>query len=134
MNPLNQISVLIVDDNPLFRSIATEFLLDFEGIGPVSAADGGESAISKAEEMKPQVILLDLNMPGMNGWETIPHLRQALPEVGIIILTHRPLEVYYRAALEAGADDIVSKMSMDIDLLPVIRRVAAGRQTATNDR
>ncbi len=123
---MDQIRVLLADDNPTFVRIATDFLNENHGqeVAAVGAACGGEKAIALAEELRPQIVLLDLAMPDVHGLHVIPRLREALPEVGIIVLTLLDLDVYHEAALAAGADDFVSKETMGTDLLPAIRRVA----------
>jgi two-component system nitrate/nitrite response regulator NarL len=120
---MDAISVLLVDDNPTFLRIATHFLQEHDEIVVVGVARGGEEALANVQDLRPQVILIDLIMPGLTGLETIPRLRNALPEVGIIALTVLDNDGYRQAALAAGANDFVSKAAMSTDLLPAIRRV-----------
>jgi len=87
-------------------------------------ARGGEEALTQAQNLKPEVVLIDLHMPGLSGLETIPRLRAMLPEVSIIALTLLDAKVYRQAALAAGADDFVPKANLSTELLPAIRRVA----------
>jgi DNA-binding NarL/FixJ family response regulator len=121
---MSPVSVLLVDDSPLFLDITTRFLQEeCQGeVVVVGVAGGGEEALAKAQPLHPQVVLVDLNMPGMSGLEAIPRLRQALPDAGIIALTLLDAEVYRQAALAAGADGFVSKSTLYTDLLPAIRR------------
>jgi len=121
---MKPISVLLVDDNPAFLRIATRFLEEHEDVVVVGAAGGGEEALALAEDLQPDIVLIDLAMPGLSGLETIPHLRAVLPGVGIIALTMLDTNSYWQAALAAGADDFVPKASLDRDLLPAMRRVA----------
>jgi DNA-binding NarL/FixJ family response regulator len=123
---MKPISVLLVDDNPAFLRIATRFLEEHEDVVVVGAAGGGEEALALAEDLQPDIVLIDLAMPGLSGLETIPHLRAVLPGVGIIALTMLDTNSYWQAALAAGADDFVPKASLDRDLLPAMRRVAQG--------
>ncbi len=118
------ISVLLVDDNATFRQIAARFLQAFDDVTVVGTAAGGAEALTQAQALRPQVILLDLLMPDVPGLEAIPRLRAALPDVGIIALTLHDADGYRRAALAAGADDFVTKADMSAHLLPAIRRVA----------
>jgi DNA-binding NarL/FixJ family response regulator len=118
-----KIRVLLVDDHEPFLRVATEFLQRHHELVVVGAARGGEEALAQAQALHPQIILLDLNMPGLSGLETIPHLRDMLPEVGIIALTLLDPRTYRQAALAAGAEDFVSKANLTTDLLPAIRRV-----------
>jgi len=91
----------------------------------VRTANGEEAIVYLRDDnnIKPCVILLDLNMPGLSGLETIPRLRDMLPEVGIIALTLLDPRTYRQAALAAGAEDFVAKANLTTDLLPAIRRV-----------
>jgi DNA-binding NarL/FixJ family response regulator len=119
-----KIRVLLVDDHEPFLRIATEFLQRHHELVVVGTAREGKEALAQAQALSPQVILLDLNMPGLNGLETIPRLRVMLPQAGIIALTLLDPRTYRQAALAAGADDFVAKANLTTDLLPAIRRVA----------
>jgi DNA-binding NarL/FixJ family response regulator len=117
------ISVLLVDDNPTFLRILGDFLGEEEDILVVGTAQSGEEALVKAKELQPQVVLLDLAMPGLNGFNAIPRLRSMMPDVGIIALTVLDANGYREAALTAGADDFVAKANLNTHLVPAIRRV-----------
>ena len=121
---MKPISVLLVDDNPAFLRIVTRFLQEHDDIVIVGAADGGEEALALAQDLQPDIVLIDLAMPGLSGLETIPRLRAVLPEVGIIALTVLDINSYWQAALAAGASDFVPKARLNTELLPAIRRVA----------
>lgn len=125
---MESISVLLVDDNPIFLNIVAQFLRASPDVVVVGTASGGEEALAKAEESRPQVILLDLAMPDIPGLEVIPRLRSILPEVSIIALTLLATEGYRQAALSAGAQDFISKAKLSQELLPAIRRVVRARQ------
>jgi two-component system nitrate/nitrite response regulator NarL len=119
-----KINVLLVDDHEAFLCIAAEFLRRHDELAVVGVARGGEEALIKAQDLRPQIILVDLNMPGLSGLKTIALLRAMLPEAGIIVLTLLPSEVHRQAALAAGADDFVLKANLSTHLLLAIRRVA----------
>jgi CheY-like chemotaxis protein len=98
----------------------------------IGTAEGGAEALKKVRSLQPQVILVDLAMPGMPGLETIPYLRQMAPEAGIIALTVMNTNSFRKAALDAGADHFIPKPAMRVSLLPTIRKVARngnGRKT-----
>ena len=113
--------ILIVDDEPSIV-LAVRDELAFEGFEVASAADG-PSAIVRAREWKPDVLLLDLMLPGMNGFEVCKRLRAEMPGVWIIMLTVRGEEVDRVMGLELGADDYVTK---PFSLRELVARVKVG--------
>jgi DNA-binding NarL/FixJ family response regulator len=121
---MHPVSVMLVDDNPIFLRAATRFLEARGGVDVVGTARGGAVALEQAQELRPQVILVDLVMPGLAGLETIPYLRRLLPGVGIIALTMVNTRSFREAALGAGADAFVAKSAMRTGLLSIIRQVA----------
>ncbi len=118
------IRLMLIDNNSTFLQILTRFLQRFPEVAVVGAAHSGEEAVSQVALLRPGVVLLDLAMPGLNGMETIPLLRQALPQAKIIILTLLGHETYRQAAMAAGADGFLAKANLDSELLPAIRKVA----------
>lgn len=120
------ISVLLVDDNPIFLRILTRFLEERSRLDVivVGSADGGEKALAKAPLLQPQAILVDLAMPDIHGLELIPRLRASMPDAIIIALTLMDPNSYRGAVMAAGADEFVSKATLEADLLPTIRRLA----------
>ena len=120
----SKIRVFLVDDHEVFLRAATEFLQRHDDLTVVGVARRGEEALIQIQDLRPQVILVDLNMIGMCGLETIHRLRAMLPEAGIIALTLLDPKVYRQATVAAGADDFVLKANLSTDLLPAIRRVA----------
>jgi DNA-binding NarL/FixJ family response regulator len=128
---MDPVSVLLVDDNPAFLRILTRFFQEHyqNEVMVIGTAGGGAEGLALARSLRPQVILLDLRMPGLCGLETIPLLRRMLPDVGIIALTLWDANGYREAALAAGADDLLSKFAVNTDLLPAIRRVARTKRS-----
>lgn len=131
---MKPISVLLVDDNPVFLRIAARFLQQHDDIVVVGAAGGGQEALALAQDLQPELVVIDLAMPGLSGLATIPLLQVVLPKVGIIALTVLDTNGYRQAALAAGANDFVAKASLDTDLLPAIRRVAQGDSDPLGER
>jgi len=121
---MKPISVLVVDDNPTFLRIVTRFLQEHEEIKVVGSVNGGEEALARMPELRPDVILIDLAMPNMSGMEAILRLRPAWPKVRIIALTLLDTDSYRQAALSAGADDFIPKTNLNTALLPAIQQVA----------
>ena len=128
------IRILLADDHPIFLNITTRFLEEQEGVVVVGAATGGREALLLAQNLGPEVVLIDLVMPDLSGLETIPRLRSAHPGLGIIALTLLDAGGYRTASLAAGADDFVAKATITDDLLPAIRRVARARAQPTRPR
>lgn len=126
---MKRITVLLVDDNLTFLRVATHYLAHFSELNVVATADNGRDGLAQALSLHPQVILLDLVMPGQSGLEIIPCLRAAVAGVGIIVLTSHNLAYYKQAALAAGADEFVRKADMDEELLPAIRRIVQMRHS-----
>jgi DNA-binding NarL/FixJ family response regulator len=120
------ISVMLVDDNPTFLRILTRFLEErcADEVIVVGSAGSGIEALARVADLRPQAVLLDLAMADMPGWEVIPRLRMAYPEIGIIVLTLLDPSGYREMTLKAGADEFVSKSALGIDLLPAIRRAS----------
>jgi DNA-binding NarL/FixJ family response regulator len=125
-----EMRILLVDDNVQFLRVAAEFLQRNSGLAVVGSHGGGANTLTQAKNLQPQVILLSLDAPDLGGLETIPVLRNMLPGVGIIALALSDGSAYRRAALAAGADDLVCKEDLTTDLLPVILRVAQAREHA----
>jgi DNA-binding NarL/FixJ family response regulator len=120
----NPISIVIVDDNPTFVRITSEFLEREDDFHVIGTAGDGEGALDQAKRLHPRIILIDLAMPRVSGLEAIPQLRDALPETGIIVLTMMQEEDFHRTALRLGADVFLPKSRMRTDLLPLIRHIA----------
>src|SRR3954471_11249325 len=118
--------ILLFDDQDLLRMgfrMVLEAQADFEVVG--EASDGAE-AVALAERLRPDVILMDVRMPGMDGVEATRALVGAGCEARIIILTTFDLDEYAHAALRAGASGFLLKDAQPTDLLSAIRAVASG--------
>jgi two-component system invasion response regulator UvrY len=124
---LATLSVLLVDDNRAFLRILTGFLSEYgEGVlRVVGSVAGGRDAVAQAQRLMPDVILLDLAMPDVSGLALLPRIREALPDAILIALTLLDPNSSREATLTAGADAFVSKMSLERELIPTIRRLAS---------
>lgn len=125
---MKPISVLLVDNNHTFLRIATHFLEVQDNVIVVGAIRGDEDALAQTQDLQPDIILIDVSTPNQYGLELISCLRAALPKVGIIALALVDTDGYWRAALEAGADDFIPKFAMNTNLLPAIRRTTQANQ------
>jgi DNA-binding NarL/FixJ family response regulator len=120
------ISVLIVDDHALFRA-GLRCRLELErDITPVGEAATAEQAVVKARALQPDLVLLDLLLPGTSGWEAIPELAKVSPRSRVLAISSQAAPSSVRQALSAGAAGYVPKRASDQELVAAIRRVAAG--------
>src|SRR3954447_24115277 len=119
-------TVVIADDHTVVRQ-GLRMLIDHEDELQVLAEAG---TVPDAERLtsahRPTVLVLDLNMPGGNGLDAIPRLRQAVPETAIVVLTMQDDPAFARQALQSGALGFVLKEAADEELLEAIRLAAAG--------
>jgi DNA-binding NarL/FixJ family response regulator len=122
----SNISLLIVDDHPLFRRGVRYFLETVPGLEPAGEAADGESAIAFLEKREVGLVLLDLQMPGLDGIETTRSLLAVHPGVKVLILTSFGGGERVYDALEAGAAGYVQKDAAPEELVAAIRAVAAG--------
>ena len=125
-SPLTPIRILVVDDHTLFRRGLTALLARDEHLQVVGdAADAGE-ALRKAQELQPDIILLDNHLPGVNGVDALPALLEAAPSVRILMLTVSEDENDLAAALRAGAVGYLLKTIEGDALASVIQRAMQG--------
>ena len=120
-----QLSVLIVDDHPLFR-LGLRYALKAEGFDVVGEACDGRQGLSACDVHRPDVVLLDVKMPEMNGIEACARIRQRYADVIVIILTTFEEPGIVQAARSAGARGYLSKETDPADLARTIHRIAAG--------
>jgi len=116
--------ILFIAGNPAFRPVVTRFLGQCDGLNVVDILPASEKVLEQAQDLQPQVILLDLDTSDPTGLETLINLRGSLPEVGIIALSLLDTDGYRQAVLAAGANDLVLKGNLRTDLLPAIRLAA----------
>jgi DNA-binding NarL/FixJ family response regulator len=119
--------VLVADDHAVLRSGLRMLIgaqADMEVVG--EAADG-EEAIQQAQKLRPDVVLMDLTMPGAGGIQAIDRVRKVAPEARVLVLTMHDVPAYLRSALAAGASGYVVKRAADSELLSAIRNVHRGR-------
>jgi DNA-binding NarL/FixJ family response regulator len=129
--PSKPISVYIVDDHPLFRQGLASILEGEPDIVLAGEASTGREALAGYRELKPDVIVMDIQMPEMNGIDATALIRRDFPAARIIILTTYEGDVHALRAMKAGAAGYMLKSMVRKDLLDTIRAVHAGRHYVT---
>ncbi|NIJ21655.1 DNA-binding NarL/FixJ family response regulator [Sphingomonas naasensis] len=127
------IRILIVDDHPLLREGVAAILEDRADIVVVGEAGGGAEAVERFRTLQPDVTLMDLQMPGMNGLEAIVAIRGEFPQARILVLTTYAGDVQAVRALKAGATGYLLKSSLRTEMLDAIRNVHHGRRHVHGD-
>jgi DNA-binding NarL/FixJ family response regulator len=120
------IRVLLADDHSIVRAGLRRLVEDAGDMVVVADAADGREAISKVQESLPDVVVIDLSMPGMDGLEVVRRLLSRDPKLPVLILTMHEEEQYVVRAIEAGAMGYVTKRSAAEQLLKAIRKVHAG--------
>jgi NarL family two-component system response regulator LiaR len=129
MSKMKPISVMIVDDHPVVRTGLTTMLQAFDDLIPVGEAASGPQTLTKCEEALPDVILMDMLMPGMDGVATTRAVLARYPDVKIIMLTSFAEEEMVQDALEAGATGYLLKNAPIDKLAEAIRSAYTGQPT-----
>jgi DNA-binding NarL/FixJ family response regulator len=120
--------VLVVDDNESVRRSIRQILLSQADIEVVCEAIDGTDAVCKLREHLPDVVLLDITMPNMNGLEVAEILRREFPSVQVLIVTQHESRGFQWGALAAGASGYVIKSNAGTDLIPELRRIQSLRR------
>lgn len=127
------IKVLVVDDHDLVRMGITRMLSDVPGLSIVGEADDGESAITQARALKPDVVLMDVRMPGIGGLEATRKLLQHDRSIKVIAVTACDEEPFPTRLMQAGASGYVTKGAALEEMVNAIRKVAAGQRHISPD-
>jgi CheY-like chemotaxis protein len=117
---MKNISILIVDDSESFRDLISEFLNQQSEVSEVNTASSGQEAIDLLEKFTPTVILMDIVMPEMNGFEASEHIRKKLPTVPIIILSGNEVSDSRDIINRMGLNGFVQKVNVVSELMPAI--------------
>jgi DNA-binding NarL/FixJ family response regulator len=118
--------VFIVDDHPVVRNGLKALVAGEEDMEVVGEAYEGETAVRRALELRPDVVVMDVSMPGMSGIEAAAQIHKGCPETRVVALTAHEDRGYLRQVLAAGASGYVLKRSAAEDLVGAIRHAAAG--------
>jgi two-component system response regulator NreC len=122
----DDVNVVIADDHGVVRGGLRLLLHQQEGMHVIGEAEDVPGALRLVEARRPDVLVLDLNMPGPSSIEAIPQIRRDFPGTRVVVLTMQDDPSYARAALQAGADAYVLKEAAESELVNAVRQVAAG--------
>lgn len=123
---MRNINVLIVDDHPLLRQGLSRLLELEGGINVVGQASNGVEALRLMDELEPDVLLLDINMPGMNGIDVAKTVRMEHPDTEVLVLTIHDNESYVNEMIRVGAKGYLLKDAEPREVVQAIKRVATG--------
>ncbi len=129
-----KLTVMLVDDNLTFVGSVRKFLSQMPEAEVVGEAYDGEEALHQARQLQPDLVLLDINMPGINGLDVARQMLTWTNPPNIVFLSMHNSPIYRAAALELGATGFVGKADFVDDLLPIIERMAAGKLSAEGRR
>lgn len=128
MNEAQPVTVFIADDHPILRIGLKLYLESKQHIKIVGEADNGFDAVNAITKNPPDVVLMDIDMPGLSGIEAIRVLRKTLPDVKIIVLSTYSKKEYVQEAMLEGASGYVAKNTKTDELIKIIEDFAAGRE------
>jgi two-component system response regulator NreC len=128
-----KIKLLITDDHQLFREGLANLLFSALDIEVIAQAENGKEAIEKAKQFKPDVVLLDIAMPKMNGIEATRELKRIMPNVKIVAVSMHSEKQYVKGILEAGADGYLLKNCTYRQLTDAIYSVYSGKKFLSED-
>jgi len=123
---MDNVKILIVDDHAIMRDGIHALLGVHDQIEVVGEASDGQECIEKALELGPDVILMDLVMPGMDGLEATRRIRKKIPKVKVLFLTQYESKEYVQSAVKAGGHGYIPKKALGSELLKAIFTVAQG--------
>ncbi|MDX6406830.1 MAG: hypothetical protein QOH70_4285 [Blastocatellia bacterium] len=123
---MKPIRVLLIDDHALVRAGIRSLINGMEGVEVVAEAANGEDALRRIEEVQPDIALLDVAMPGLNGFQVLAESVKRFPSVRVIVITVHETGQYASQALRAGAVGYLPKSAASVELQEAIRTVAAG--------
>ena len=123
---MTPIRLLLVDDQDIVRAGLRSLLERHPEMDVVGEAGSGTEAVALAEQLRPDVILMDITMPEMNGAEATRQIKETVPEVNVLALTIHEDEAYFFEMLNAGASGYIPKRASPDDLLAAIQIAAAG--------
>lgn len=119
------VRVLVVDDAPDVRRLVEVLINERDGWRVVASARNGEEGVEQARAAQPDLVLLDISMPVMDGLEALPQVRDAAPKAIVVMLTGFPSRAALQSARDAGADGFLEKSDLVDRLLPDLEAIVA---------
>jgi two-component system NarL family response regulator len=129
LKKVDEISVMLVDDHPAFRKGLAALIASEPGLRVTAEAGSGTDALAVYRQKTPDVVLMDLRLPGLGGVEATMAIRKEFPDARIIVLTTFDTDEDIYRAIQSGAKSYLLKDTPDDELSATIRAVYAGRQT-----
>ncbi len=126
--------ILLVDDSQMFLDAAIDALTTDPRIEVVGSAVSGQEGIAMVSQRQPDLVLMDIAMPGMNGMEATHHLKSQPQAPRVIVLTSYDLQRYRTAAHAAGADGFICKANFDSELLPLLETLLVERSSSLSGK
>jgi two-component system response regulator NreC len=123
---VSKLRIVVADDHQMFREGLKGLINAEADMEIVGEAGTGQTALRLAQELKPDAVILDISMPELNGLEVAGRLKQALPEVKILVLTRHTDDSYLKQSLQAGVNGYILKNSAASELIHAIRHTMAG--------
>ena len=133
MNTETPIRVMLVDDHAVVRSGLSKFLMVYPDLELVGEADSGEEGVQRCQLLRPDVVLMDLKMPGMDGVTATRLIREKCPATQVVVLTSFHDEAMVQGALQAGAMGFLLKDVTAAELAQAVRSARAGRITLASE-
>jgi DNA-binding NarL/FixJ family response regulator len=125
-NSTKPIRVILADDHPIVRAGIRDALQELPGVEVIAEASDGREALELVKTHSPDIVFMDISMPGLNGLEATERILKAFPKVRVVILSRHENEDYYWRALQVGASGYLLKKAAIAELKAAVQRVAAG--------
>jgi CheY-like chemotaxis protein len=127
---MGKLSVLIVDDSAVFRKAAQHLIASLPHVARVECAGSGAEGLTRVAELRPDLVLMDIAMPGMNGLEAMRILRDRTPAPRMYAVTLHDSFEYHAAAIKSGAADLIPKQEFAKQISGLIAQLACDEGTA----
>jgi len=124
---MDKIRILVADDHPLFRKGLKRFLASVRNFDCVAVAENGEEAVKLAQELRPDVAIIDIEMPKVMGIEAARQIKEFCPDTAVLVLSAYKYDYYLIACLEAGVNGYLLKTAPPGELTDAIHMVHAGK-------